>query len=156
MGFEIDKFMATQFLPREDVVNVPDLKQFFDDKEFVWKVRGLKGVEIAKAREASQKNKVLKAVVDGIVSDNEKKKAKAIKSMLGVDGKIPDDIAYRIECLVIGSIEPVVDYPLATKLCETFPIEFYDITNKIVQLSGKGHEPGKAQASGKTKKSKQP
>ena len=121
MSFDIDKFMTTQFTPREEAVKVAELKSFFNGKKAVWKVRGLKGVEIARARESTDKNKVVKAVVDGLVSNSERKKADAIKEMLGVGENVPNDIAYRVELLVMGSIEPAVDYPLATKLCENFP-----------------------------------
>lgn len=153
MGFDSEKFMATNFIPREDVVKVDDLKDFFDDKKKPeWKIRGLKGVEIARARESAEKNKKLKSIIEGIVSENNKKLTEAIKDLIGNPADVPQDIAYRVETLIAGSIEPSADYPLAVKLCEVYPIEFYDITNRIIQLSGKGHIPGKAQPSGKTMK----
>lgn len=75
MAFDQDKFMATGFVAREDTVPVPDLKGFFNKTEKpLWKVRGLKGVEIGRAREASDKNKTIKAVVEGLLENNSKKK----------------------------------------------------------------------------------
>jgi len=147
--------MATVFSAREDSISVPDLRAFFakGDKPS-WKVRGLKGVEIGRAREASERNKAIKAVVEGILSDSSKKKADAVLEIIGNPQNVPQDIAYRIELFKAGSIEPVLDYPVIVRLCETFPIEFYQITNKIIELSGKGHIPGKAPPSGVTTKSK--
>ena len=78
MGFQVDKFMATQFQPREEAVEVSELKPFFNGKKAVWKIRGLNGVEIARARESQDKSKIVKSVVDGLVSNSEKKKADAI------------------------------------------------------------------------------
>lgn len=155
MAFDQDKFMATSFSAREETVSVPDLKGFFakNDKP-LWRVRGLKGVEIGRAREASDKNKTIKAVVEGLVDSNPKKKAEAVLELIGNPQNVPQDIAYRIEIFKAGSVEPALDYPVIVRLCETFPIEFYLITNKIIELSGKGHIPGKAPPSGATTKSK--
>lgn len=155
MAFDQDKFMATGFVAREDTVPVPDLKGFFNKTEKpLWKVRGLKGVEIGRAREASDKNKTIKAVVEGLLENNSKKKAEAVLEIIGNPKNVPQDIAYRIEIFKAGSVDPALDYPVIVRLCEAFPIEFYLITNKIIELSGKGHIPGKAPPSGKTTKSK--
>jgi len=154
MGFDADRFLATPFAPREQKVAIPDLRDFFGKKEkAAWRVRGLTGREYGRAREAREKNNALKAVVEGIASKIGKKQVEAIKKLIGDDKDVPEDIAFRVELLIIGSVEPQVDYPLANKLCETFPTEFYDITNRIIQLSGKGHVPGKQTPSGKTKRS---
>jgi hypothetical protein len=63
---------------------------------------------------------------------------------------VPDDVAKRIEHLVLGSVDPVCTPDLAVRLCETYPVEFYQLTTKILELTGKGQEPGKSKRSGKT------
>lgn len=158
MPFDVKKFMKTRFTPREEAVDVPDLKDFFEEQDGPqWKVRGLTGQELAKAKEAAEKNRNITAILEALAGGKTREKADSIKKLLGIaDGETPADIARRVEALTIGSIEPVCDLELALKLCETCPIEFYLLTNKITELTGKGHVPGKAPPSGRTEGSGQP
>lgn len=153
MGFDFEKFQATYFVAREDAVSLPDLKEFFGEDKPEWKVRGLNGIELAKAKEAVARNKNISSIIDGLSNATSKSIKKAIEQYIGGPDDVPDDIAYRVDILRFGSVEPKVDYPLATKLCEAFPIEFFEITNRIIKLSGQGHIPGKVPPSGKTTKS---
>lgn len=147
--------MAAQFKQREDEVPVPLLKDFFGKNEKpVWKIRGLDGNEIARAKEASEKFKNIKAVFDGLVSKSEKKKAEAIRELYGLTGDPPKDIAFRAELFKLGSLEEGTDYPLATKLCQVSYRSFYAITDQIHTISELGYIEGKAKPSGKTQKSK--
>ena len=153
MAFDKKLFLREKFVPRTDLVPVPELAAYFPDpKDAVWKVRGVSGVEMAECFEAAEKNKKIGAVIDGIASGQSKKTTAAIKEMVGASGNTPQDIAKRIAFLVAGSVVPKVDVELAKKLCQTFPIEFYQITTKIIALTGMGHEPGKPKGSGKAKK----
>lgn len=153
MAFDKNAFMRDKFKPRTGDVPVPELSSYFpDQKDAVWKVRGVSGVEMAECFEAAEKNKKIGAVIDGIASGQSKKTTDAIKEMVGASNNTPQDIAKRIAFLVIGSVSPKVDQELAKKLCQTFPIEFYQITTKIIALTGMGHEPGKPKCSGKAKK----
>jgi hypothetical protein len=156
MAFDAARFVEAGWQRRQGTVAVPDLAGWFDKKEKpVWKIQSLEGAEIARARDAERRNKTLKSVIDGLVSENEKKKAAAIRKIVGSTDDMPDDIAYRTEILRYGSVEPAVDYPLAAMLHRSKPVVFFEITNEIIRLTGLGHEPGKAKASGKTKKSGQ-
>jgi hypothetical protein len=38
----------------------------------------------------------------------------------------------------MASVNPTIDKPLAVKLAEQYPIEFYTLTNKITELTGLG------------------
>lgn len=150
--FDVKKFHKTKFKPRTDDVPVPDLKNFFGPKEKpVWTVRGLGGQEIGQAKEAAAKNKNLTAIVDALAG-TQKEKVQGIKDALGI-GKIPDDIAQRVAQLEAGSTAPECDTELAIKLCKHFPVVFYKLTNKILELTGKGSEPGKPAGSTQTPKS---
>lgn len=119
----------------------------------VWKIRGLTGVEVARSNEAMDRNKNIAAILKGLIAVNAQEKIDAIKKLIGIDEKVPNDIAKRIELLTLGSIEPVVDTQMAVKICKVYPIEFYQITNEILTLTGRGHIPGKPKASGETLKS---
>lgn len=155
MAFESSRFLATQFIPREDDVPVPDLKEFFGGEDPVWRVRGLTGFELGKVEEVKRRNKQIENILEGIVSAGSKKQIAAVKKLVGNTKDATDDVAKRLELLVIGSVDPVCDLELSKKLLTAFPIEFFDITNRINILTGKGHIPGKAKPSGKTPKSGQ-
>lgn len=149
--FDKKKFLQTQFVPRETIVAVPDMKNFFqEDEKSEWKVRGLTGVELAHTNEAVTRNKDIASILEGLISSNNQEKIESVKQLVGIDSKVPNDIAKRIELFVIGSVNPVVDTEIAVKICSVFPVEFYEITNKITLLTGQGHVPGKHKPSGMT------
>jgi len=153
MGFKSDEFIQADFKPREHSVSVPDLKSFFDeDEDPVWVVRGLTGHEVARYQEAVTTNRDMAAIAEGLASPDNKKVVEAIREKLGIGDAVPDDIAKRIEVLVLGSVDPVVDNHLAVKLCERFPVPFYELTTKILGLTGEGYSLGKSSGSGETKK----
>ena len=156
MAFNTKKFINTKFIPREDIVPVPDMKSFFDpDDKAVFKVRGLTGPELARAQDAVARYKDADMIMQSILSKVAEERISAIREVLGVTEDVPKEIVKRIEMLVVGSVEPKVTQDLAVKLANTFPIEFYNITTKIIELTGKGHVEGKSRPSGKTKNSKQ-
>lgn len=153
--FDSKKLLQTQFIPRENTVSVPDMKDFFPEGEKPeWKVRGLTGIELARVNEAVAKNKDVAAILEGLISSSSQEKINSVKQLIGADEKVPNDIAKRVEFFILGSVEPKVDTELAIKICTVFPIEFFEITNKITVLTGKGHVPGKPKPSGKIQKSK--
>ena len=156
-GFDTKMFLKEKFKHRTATVPVPDLAQFFGEGfPAEWKVRGLTGQEVGRTQEAPTRIKNAQALLDSIVSGDASDKAEAIKGILGWSSDTPDDVAKRIEILSIGSVDPSCTQELAVRLCETFPIEFYQITNKINELTGLGQVPGKQKPSGKTQESPLP
>ena len=152
--FDSKKFLQTQFVPREEDVPVPDMKDFFPEGDLTWKVRGLTGVELARANEAAERNKNISAILEGLIAQNKQEKVDSVKQLIGIDEKVPNDIAKRIEMFVMGSIEPKADTELAVKICSVYPVEFFEITNQITILTGRGHIPGMPRLSGEIPKSK--
>jgi len=156
MRFEAKQFLKTKFSQRTHPVPVPDLRQFFPEgEEAVWIVRGLTGQELGRADAAADNQKSIAALISGLTSDSSKEKAQAVKDLLGIGGNTPAAIVQRIEHLIMASVDPECTRDLAVKLCETYPVEFLTITNKIVELTGKGQIPGKLQPSGVTQVSDQ-
>ena len=154
MSFDSKKFLKTKFAPRTEEVPVPDLASFFPEgAKPIWKVRGLTGHELGRAAEASDRNKTISAILEGLTAEAAKEKAEALKDLLGIGGKTPADIAKRLEHITIASMDPVCTRDLAVRICEVFPVEFYMITNKIMELTGRGQMPGKQPPSGVTEKS---
>lgn len=149
MGFKAQSFIDAKFSARVEDIELPDLKDWFEENEKpVWKVRGLLGQELGRANAAAEQSKNIGAILDGIASRVPKEQTDAIRKITGLGGETPADIIKRMEILVIGSVDPECSWDLAVKLCERFPIEFYQLTNKILQLTGQGHVPGKPKASG--------
>ena len=157
MSFNTQKFMNVNFTPRTKEVPVPDLKEWFDkDETPIFKVRGLTGNELARVHEAVDKHKNISGILDGILSTKSKDKIEAIRAAIGIDADVPSEIAKRLEMLTIGSVDPEISLEVAVKISETFPIEFYQLTTAISELTGQGHISGKPKPSGVTNASKQP
>lgn len=145
MGFDADKFLNAKMQPRTADVPVPGLASWFGDGEKpVWKVRGITGQELGQARQAVSSRKDLAALIDKLIGGSSAEKAAATKNVLGMDEAVPEQTALRIHLIRIGSVEPEVDEDLAVKLCTCCPVEFQQIAKKILELTGQGHEPGKA------------
>lgn len=149
--FDVKRFMSAQFVPREEDVPVPDMKDFFgEDEKPVWRVRGLTGQELGVANASAERNRNVEAVLEGVVSAVSAKKADAVRRLIGDREEVPDDIARRLEMFALGSVAPEADVELAIKICRVYPIEFYAITNAINRLTGMGHETKKKPASSGT------
>jgi len=149
MGFDKKKFLKTKFSARTEAVPVPDMKDYFPEgEEAVWTVRGLTGQEMGRANEAADRSKVAVALVEALVKGSDQERKDAAKDLLGVGSGATEDIAKRIEYLVTASIDPACSHELAVRVCEVFPIEFYQLTTAIFRLTGKGQEPGKSKPSG--------
>jgi len=153
MAFDEKKFMNTKFTPREREVKVPDMKDFFEPKEPpVFRVRGLTGNELATVHEAVEKHKNIAALIEGLLSKGTEEKIEAIRNALGVSSDVPGEIARRLEMITIGAVQPVITLEIAVKFCEVYPIEFYEVTTAISELTGRGQVPGKPKPSGETTK----
>lgn len=146
MPFNPDKFERAQFEARTKAVEVKALADFFDEgTEPVWTVRGLSSNELHRSIEAGQRQKTLGKVLESI-ADAGAPVADARRA-LGFTGKeTQGEVAKRLEMLAIASVEPVIPLNLAVKLAENFPIEFYQLTNEITELTGMGFELVKPQA----------
>lgn len=141
MGFNLDKFMNTTFVPRESDVELPDLAPWFPEGEKpVFRVRGLNGNELGKVTEAAAKYKTVAAFLDGIMSGVKREVTDSVRGALGLNDDVPGDTAQRLEALEIGSVEPKFDRPAAVKFCMAYPVEFKQLTQEIFALTGKGHE----------------
>lgn len=144
--FSVERFQSAEFQPRTERVLVPPLAEFFDDgeaAEFV--IRGLSASELQRAVEAGQRQGSIETVVKAISSKQDQ--VDSIRKALGMSKDTPGEIAKRIEMLVLGSVSPAFDHAAAVKVAEVCPIEFYDLTNKIVALTGQGGSRVKPQPS---------
>jgi len=157
MGFDVKSFRKATFEDRTESVPVPDLKEWFaEGEEPAFVVRGLTAEELARCNEAVQKNKNISSVVEALHSSNQQEKVQAMREMLGVSESVPNDLAKRLEQFTLGTVDPDMDHELAVKFAETYPVEFYQLTNKIMELTGQGRQAKKKQPSKQTQKSDAP
>jgi len=135
--FDDKAFMRAKFQPRTAEVPVPALQVFFpDDAPAVWTVRNLTGDELAKSMEATNRQKGIDTIIQALATQSEQ--IDEIRASLGIGDDVATELVKRLEQLVIASVDPAIDKPLAVKLSENFPVEFYQLTNKIVELTGLG------------------
>lgn len=149
MGFDIEKFSNADLQQRQAKVAVPELKEFFGvDEPHVWTVKGLTGEEHARVNEAVKQNKDLGTLVQNLFSESTEKKIEAIREAFGMTDEVPDDIVRRIAMLRYGSIEPECSQEIAVKIASNFVIVLFNLTSKIMELTGLGSTLGESNASG--------
>jgi len=157
MGFDKSKFLKAGFVPREAKVEVPALKDFFDDlkegEKPVWKVRGLTGHEVAKIRQKLENKEKVQAIMRGLLGTKGEETEKAVRDLIGNNEETPHDAVYRLHLLEAASIDPECDIDLAGRILAFFGVTFYNITDTILVLCGRGHVPGKVKSSGTTPES---
>jgi len=153
MGFDIEKFRNAKVTPRTNDVAVPQLKGMFGEGEKpIFKVRNITGHELAVCGEAVKSNSQVKSMVEALLSNNAKEKAKAICESLGVQSdNTPDDLVRRINMLRFGCVDPELTNEDSVRIASMFPEVFYDLTNNILKLTHLGADLGELSASGVTK-----
>lgn len=155
MAFDSKRFAKEKFEPRTESVSVPSLAPWFGEgDEAVWVIRGLEGAQMARMNEAVKSRHSLSDLASAMAAAaGSKEKIGAILEAAGFPSDVkaqPEDMVRRLELLVAGSVEPACDLPLAIKLAKAFPVEFFDLTSRIIVLTGLGHQPGKPKPSGAT------
>jgi len=148
MGFDTQRFSAAPLAPRTAEIAVPDLRPWFGpDENPVWTVRGLTGDDIARANEAADRTAKIRAAIEAMMQAGAARK-EAFAAILGAGDDVPDDLVKRYEHLITGSVNPHCDRELAIKLFATFPVVAFQLSNKILELTGLGADAGKAPGSG--------
>lgn len=139
MPFDATRFEAARFEPRRRKVEVPALAAFFGEGEPAeWEVRGLSSVELNRAMEAGKRQGSVEAIVKALAANGNQ--VQAVRAALGLSQDTPGEIAKRLEMLTMASVAPAIEMTVAVKLAETFPIEFFTLTNAITELTGQGAE----------------
>lgn len=160
MGFDLKKFEKTKFVERTDTVKIKGepLKAMFadgDTPEFT--VRGLTGEEMARCNEAQSRQKKMSDVAEAMAGEGGAERVQAIRESMGLSqGDVPADLARRIEMLCHGCVDPKLDLMAAKKVFKVSTVDGYDLSNKILHLSGQGMQVGERKASGGGGTSAQP
>lgn len=163
MTFDVKQFMGTNFKIRTEAVKITEeaLARFCDSDDPIWVIKGLNAEELSKVRLAVEQNKNVAELVGKLVSGDPKEKIDAMLESLGISkDKLPDDLIKRIAALKYGTVEPrfsdqekETNHAFFVKVADVAPTTFYDLTNKIFELTGEG-KLGELKGSGKKKKSK--
>lgn len=146
----LDKFKQAKFERRTATVSVPGLSAFFDDgqpAEFT--VQNLTGQEVARARERVKQNAAIGELVAKVISERASSQIAGIQQALGLSDDVPDDLVYRIAVCEYGIVSVQFEQEDCVKLADACPESFYQLTSKILELTGLGQVPlGESSASG--------
>ncbi len=139
MSFDLDAFEQADLRARTARVPVPALARWFaDGAPAEFEVRALSGVGFACAREAQKRNSSISDLVSALASAQGIVRVDAIRSALGIGTDVPTEYAYSLSVLVSGCVSPVLSMPQAVRLAENFPVEFFGLVQRILELSGEG------------------
>ncbi len=134
--FDLDKFRKTTFKPREEEMIFPDIESAGFSGKF--RVRGLTAEEIARSEEASTKGKLLSDLVEKLAGSAGKEKASALLEGVGISTAVPATLAKRYEHVCAGVVDPALTISDAVKFGDVWPMEFNQLANKILELTGMG------------------
>jgi hypothetical protein len=138
MAFDYKGFEQARLVPRSKKIPVEELAEWFCDGPAVWEVRGLTANEIARANEAEVNNRRVSAITEAIASGSRKDIVEEIRAATGKTTETRPDLARRLSLLELGSVEPQCSEEMAVKLGQSFPTQFYLLTNTILELTGQG------------------
>jgi hypothetical protein len=158
MAFDSSAFMQAQTVPRTRVLSVPALAMFFGDGEAAtWTVRNLTSNEVARSEAAKQRLSIEDGLLDALRSGSKAGLVKSLQEALGRGDHVEPDTARRIEILAAGSVVPECTLEMSVKIAENFPVVFYELTNAILELTGRGADlEKKVPRSGETPASEPP
>ena len=151
MAFDLNRFSQATFALRSRRVPIKEsaLLHFFGEGEpQEIELRQLDGIELSRCLDAERLNTDIHAVIGALIASESDEKARAIQDLLGIGGKVPNEVAKRIEMLNLGSVDPHFDREASIRICRFFPVEFHQWTNIIQNLSGLGAELGESTGSG--------
>src|SRR5512137_480509 len=112
MSFDHTGFSQATFALRSRRVPIKEsaLLHFFGEGDVhEIELRQLDGIELSRCLDAERLNTDLQAVIGALVASESEEKARAIQDLLGLGGKVPNEVAKRIEMLCLGSVDPHFD-----------------------------------------------
>lgn len=140
IGFNSEKFNATQFHARTRVVDVPELAEYFaDGAPPVFTVRGLTGSELASARDAVRLNMAASDAVSASSGADDKVKW-ALNFLMTLTGgseslNVTSEYALRLSMVSLGAS---LDQATVVRIGRNFPIVFGALAHAIDDLTGMG------------------
>lgn len=143
MNFDPQK-LNQELETRSAEVICNELKALYDPEpleDIVFKMQGLTGNDMAVISGTRDTGKFIEMLSEALTKNNGHQGADAIRSMLGIfDDSLHPQLKYRVELVVRGSADPVIDYPLAAKMAKDFYIVLYRLSEKVLELTGLGSQ----------------
>lgn len=138
--FNTSKFLTSTLKPRTKVFNVPQLRDFFEEGEATWTVRGLEASELASVRLARFKRRNQLAALNTLASFTapEESRRAMLESIVNLTGEVEAEMAGRLEMLCIASTSPEINMEVAIRLSKMHPIVFWSLTDAISTLTDEG------------------
>ncbi|MCP1496218.1 hypothetical protein J2Y86_000925 [Pseudomonas migulae] len=137
MGFDVTAFNKAKMENATAELHLPSLQQFFGEDKPIWIVRGMTHTEICRMQETKHSDKLLNTAI-AAVAGSEEDKAKIIREFVGDTNGIHESTRRCIEQLVMCSVAPKIDRPIAVRLSQFYPTEFDALCRKIFQLTDDG------------------
>lgn len=153
--FDAKAFSRAKFEARVETVEVPEMSGFNKGEALLWKVRGLTADEFYRVRGVAEKNNQVQALIEAAAGRGAAQ-IEAIREAFGLAGDLHEEHVRRLEMLIIASVDPKVDRPMAVKFAGAFPVAFARLTDMILSLTGMGQILGKSKGSGETPVSETP
>jgi hypothetical protein len=139
MPFDIERFISTPMQRKTEKVPCPDLAAFFGDgEEHFWEIQTLTAVELCRCNEAKERSANVGMLLEAAAQTTGQ--IEALRKAIGLTKDTPGEIAKRMELLVYGSVSPKVSLEQAVVFAERYGADFYQITNRILILSGSGFD----------------
>jgi len=144
INFDFKEFMQTDFIERTGEVSLLNFGDTGDSCKF--QVRGLTAADIAEIENSVQKNRMASRLYDAAVkmtavNCTAKDQADAIRELTGFAEGAPDNLIRKYVIFERGVIDPKPEIRAdVVKFGRVYPIEFDKIINKILELTGKGHD----------------
>ena len=157
MNFDIKEFERLELKQKEEEFEANELRLLFPnipkDERIVIKIRALTGAEFYKVSEMHKPNQFALMLIKALEEGNINEGAEAIKEALNKADQNPE-YKFRIEVLVLGTVEPRFNHAQAVKLFQHFPVVAHRITERILELTGSGSELKKKKQDSDTSKTK--
>ena len=147
MPFDLTRFIREELRQRTVEVKAPEMKAWFGEDAPIFVVRGLTGEEFYRVREAVQKRADFQAIAAALLSGGGDAVADALEAFYGA---VPDEYARRVEVLILGCVNPVLDRQAAVKLITNYPASAHAVSEAILRATGEGAVPGESKGSGGT------
>ena len=148
MGFDVTKFTQAKFSARSEKFEVQGLSEFFPEgEEPLVTLRGLTAEELAVSDQRADNAGSMAALLESVLATSVKDKVQGIRGLLGLGTDTPRAHVKRLALIQFGMTDPALSESDIVRLGDAFPIEFYQISNRIVELTGQGKILGKAQGS---------
>jgi hypothetical protein len=142
-------WQGLRFVDRTGEVDGPEVYHIYPDAKFL--VRGLTGVELARARE----HVALAATVKEDGMDKNRQLLVALQQLISYPGEdAPLSHIMDLQLVTLGAVEPKIDKFLSVQLATNFPTLHSRLAEKIKELTGLGRvSQGELMQCGKTPES---